>query len=218
MEIKKTNSKENLRISALIYGKSGAGKTTLASTLEGKTLIISAESGLLSLQDFDIDFVTVTNMNELHEILIKLESGMDYKNVFVDSITEIGQLLVTELQKKYPDRKDSFPLWGDYSAIIRKIIKRFRDLSPYDVFITALDKVETDELNNRFVIPDLNGKVASQLVQFFDEVLYVTNKDGKRTILTGGHEKITAKDRSGKLNQFEELNLQTITRKIKCLI
>lgn len=217
MEIKKTNSKEGLRISALIYGKSGSGKTTLASTLKDKTLIISAESGLLSLHDFEIDYVTIDSMIKLADVLSWLEKGTEYKNIFVDSITEIGQLLVVELQKKYPDRKDSFPLWGDYSNIIRKIIKRFRDLSPYDVYITALDKVETDELNNRFVIPDLNGKVASQLVQFFDEVFYLTcDKEGKRSLLTGGHDKITVKDRSGKLQRFEEPNLQLTKEKILC--
>lgn len=215
MEIKKTNSKEGLRISALIFGKSGSGKTTLASTLKEKTLIISAESGLLSLHDFDIDYVTIDSMVKLGEILNDLEKGTDYVNVYVDSITEIGQILVAELQKKYPDRKDSFPLWGDYNLYIRKIVKRFRDLAPYNVFITALDKVETDELNNRFIIPDLNGKVASQLVQFFDEVFYVVvDKEGGRTLLTGGHDKIIVKDRSNKLERFEEMNLQTIKDKI----
>lgn len=215
MEIKKTNSKEDLRITALIYGKSGSGKTTLASTLKDKTLILSAESGLLSLHDFDIDYVTIDSMAKLGEVLSELEKGLDYKNIYVDSITEIGQVLVAELQKKYPDRKDSFPLWGDYNTYIRRIIKRLRDLAPYNVFITALDKVDTDELNNRFIVPDLNGKVASQLVQFFDEVFYVmVDKDGVRTLLTGGHDKIIVKDRSGKLDRFEEMNLQTTKEKI----
>lgn len=214
MEIKKTNSKEDLRITALIYGKSGSGKTTLASTLKDKTLILSAESGLLSLHDFDIDYVTIDSMAKLGETLTALEKGTEYKNIYVDSITEIGQVLVAELQKKYPDRKDSFPLWGDYNTYIRRIIKRLRDLAPYNVFITALDKVDTDELNNRFVVPDLNGKVATQLVQFFDEVFYVVvDKDGARSLLTGGHDKIIVKDRSGKLERFEEMNLQTIKEK-----
>jgi phage nucleotide-binding protein len=216
MQIQKTDDKNNLRISALVYGKSGSGKTTLASTLKDKTLIISAESGLLSLANFSIDYVTVGSMAELREVITMLEKGTDYKNIVVDSITEIGQLLVTELQKKYPDRKDSFPLWGDYNTIIRKIIKSFRDLAPYNVWIMALDKIDTDELNIRYVIPDLNGKIATQLVQFFDEVLYLQlDKAGIRTFLTGGHDRIMCKDRSGKLNQFEEPNLEMIKEKIK---
>jgi phage nucleotide-binding protein len=215
MIISKTNSKESLRITALIHGKSGAGKTTLASTLEGKTLIISAESGLLSLKDFDIDFTTVDSMTSLAAAITELEKGTDYENVFIDSLTEIAQILVAELQKKYPDRKDSFPLWQDYATYMRKIIKRLRDLQKYNVFVLALDKVETDELNNRYIIPDVNGKIASQLVQFFDEVFYLTiDKEGKRQLITGSSEKIMVKDRSGKLKQFEEPNLQNIIRSI----
>jgi phage nucleotide-binding protein len=215
MEIKKTNSKESLRITALIFGKSGAGKTTLASTLTGRTLIISAESGLLSLHNFDIDYVTVDSMVGFASILSEIEKGVEYENIFIDSLTEIAQILVAELQKKYPDRKDSFPLWQDYATYMRKIIKRLRDLQKYNVFVLALDKIETDELNNRFIIPDVNGKIASQLVQFFDEVFYLhVDKEGKRSLLTGSSEKIMVKDRSGRLKQFEEPNLQNIIRGI----
>jgi phage nucleotide-binding protein len=216
MEIKKTSAKDALRISSLIYGKSGSGKTTLASTLEGKTLVISAESGLLSLSDFEIDYVEITSIKELGDIVTKLEGGSEYQNIFLDSLTEVAQILVSELQKKFPDRKDSFPMWGEYTVMIRKIIKRFRDLSPYNVFITALDKVEVDELNNRFVIPDMNGKIAAQVVQFFDEVFYlVVNKDGERKLLTGSSEKVLVKDRSGKLEQYEPPVLKDIVAKIK---
>jgi phage nucleotide-binding protein len=216
MEIKKTSAKDALRISSLIYGKSGSGKTTLASTLEGKTLVISAESGLLSLSDFEIDYVEITSIKELGDIVTKLEGGSEYQNIFLDSLTEVAQILVSELQKKFPDRKDSFPLWQEYTVMIRKIIKRFRDLSPYNVFITALDKVEVDELNNRFVIPDMNGKIAAQVVQFFDEVFYlVVNKDGERKLLTGSSEKVLVKDRSGKLEQYEPPVLKDIVAKIK---
>ena len=39
----------------LVYGGSGVGKTTLIASLPGKILILSAESGLLSLSGADID-------------------------------------------------------------------------------------------------------------------------------------------------------------------
>ena len=35
----------------LIYGASGAGKTTSLKTAPGKTLVVSMESGLLSIKD-----------------------------------------------------------------------------------------------------------------------------------------------------------------------
>ena len=53
------NSKTDNGIKILLYGNSGAGKTFLTSTLEGKTIILSAEAGLLSLQGYDIDAITI---------------------------------------------------------------------------------------------------------------------------------------------------------------
>jgi putative transposase len=60
-------------IKCLIYGTAGTGKTTLASTLDPeKTLIVSFESGLLSLLDEPgmdkVQFVNVSTLKELNEI------------------------------------------------------------------------------------------------------------------------------------------------------
>ena len=54
--IKNTKDVENHRVVGMIVGPSGVGKTSLARTLKGRTLIGSAESGLLSLKGADIDF------------------------------------------------------------------------------------------------------------------------------------------------------------------
>jgi adenylate kinase family enzyme len=50
----------------LIYGASGAGKTTTCATAPGKTLIISMEAGLLSIKD--ADNVTAIEVKEAAEI------------------------------------------------------------------------------------------------------------------------------------------------------
>ncbi len=48
------------KLKLLIYGESGTGKTTLAGTIDAKVLIVSAESGLLSLSGKQLDVVDIT--------------------------------------------------------------------------------------------------------------------------------------------------------------
>ena len=138
----------------------------------------------------------------------------------MDSLTEISQNMLEALQEIYPDTKDNWTLWGDYGKKARALIKNFRDLPYYNVVMTALDKEEKDENQRRYIKVDMQGKIGTQLPAFFDEVFYMGIKqkeDGttSRYLLTQPYENIIAKDRSGKLNQYEPPNLQAIVDKIR---
>ena len=143
-----------------------------------------------------------------------LHQGQDYKNVFVDGITEISELFVEELNKQFPNRADAFPMWGEYAKKMRSVIKNFRDL-PYNVFITVVSEVDKDENNKRFMGFQVAGSISKKLPQYFDEVFFVhVNAEGKRTLVTQATDTIIAKDRSNKLNAVEEPNLAEILAKI----
>ena len=76
MQITKTSDISNHHIFALIVGASGAGKTTLASTLNNEeTLILSAESGLLSIKDSDIDVIQINNFDDMVSAYNFLKAG-----------------------------------------------------------------------------------------------------------------------------------------------
>ena len=67
----------------LIYGASGAGKTTACATAPGKTLIISMEAGLLSIKGAkNVDAIEVKEASDIEEIAAALEKGeLDYDTV-----------------------------------------------------------------------------------------------------------------------------------------
>jgi phage nucleotide-binding protein len=218
----------------LIYGNPGAGKTSLALTIEEPTLVISAEGGLLPLRGKKIDYIDISSedgivlgrdarIKKLSEAFLFCqtdEAREKYKWLFLDSLTEIGQNVVEKLQKEFPERKDALVLWGEYSKEMRSLVKAFRDLPGYNVVFTALTKIEKDENGRRFNAIDLNGKIAEQLPAYFDEVFfYHTYEDDsgetKRVLVTKANDKAVAKDRSGKLDKFEQPNLATIASKIK---
>lgn len=221
-------STENLKI--LIYGHSGAGKTSLAGTIKDSVLIVSAESGLLSLSSHDIPVLDISQeetnelkfqkLTKIYKYLQTEEAQKKFNWIFIDSVTEIANILVQALKSKFTDRKDGLVLWGEYNDRIRNLIKAFRDLKGYHVVMTALQTTNKDEVGKRYNGVDLPGKISSQVEQYFDEVFNLQihqNEDGDdvRLLLTNRDENTVAKDRSGKLNKYVQANLDYVKTVIK---
>lgn len=235
MKITSTKGSVDHAIKCLIYGESGIGKTFIASTLPGKTLIISAEKGLLSLSNFDIDVVDISVNDEgkvlnktsrleefkkLQVLLHSKEIQDKYDNIFIDSVTEIAQNIVEHLSDKYKDKSDTMKLWGDYNKEITLIIKLMRDLPKFNVIMTALVKFDKDDQDQRYAMIDLQGSILNKIPQFFDEVFYYNmaigeDKKLKRVLQTSKSDRFVAKDRSGKLNAVETPDLTVVFNKIK---
>lgn len=228
IKIQNTNDAVNPKVKCIIYGEAGTGKTTLAGTLPGKTLILSAEAGLLSLRGKSIDYVNINTsddgsaivepsarINRLGAVFQMLRSETVYDNIFLDSITEIAEIMVASVQKEFPDRKDSFPMWGEYGKRMRSIVKSFRDLADYNVFMTCLSETDKDENARRFTACDVPGKIGKQLPQFFDEVFYsYVTPEGDYMLYTKKTETNQCKDRSGKLDAIMPADLGAVMLRI----
>ena len=233
---------EHSYVKMLISGQSGAGKTSLLGTLPGKTLVISGESGTMPLEGRDIDIVDLSIsdtvkgddgkpmvLRDAAKRIAKFRATFDwlhagapdakgkpsgYLNVCLDSLTEISETFVEDLNRQFPDRKDSFPMWGEYSKIMRSIVKNLRDL-PYNVIITVLSKQEKDDIGKRYMGFDVAGSISDRLPQYFDEVFYLhVDNEGKRSIITRKTDTLICKDRSNKLLPQEDADLGEIMRKI----
>lgn len=230
IKIQNTLDAELQKIKCLIFGESGSGKTSLAGTLSGKTLMLGAEGGHLSLIGKDIDFIDITRDNdgnlltnpndrikrlgEVYNMLANTQSPK-WDNIFIDSLTEFSEIILSTVQLEFPDRKDSFPMWGEYGKKTTKFIKSFRDLPQYNVFMTVLSEVDKDENHKRFIGFDVAGKIGKKLPQYFDLVLYLhVTPDHERVLITNKTETISAKDRSGKLDDRMPADLSQIMLKI----
>lgn len=222
------------RLKFLILGDSGAGKTSLAGTIKEPTLLISAESGDLVLREFEIDKIDLS-VNDKSELLPKEERikklqdiyrylftdapKKKYKWIFIDSLTEIAQNLVEGLKAdpEYQSKSKAMNMWGEYNDTMIDIIKKFRDIPFYNVVFTCISIREKDENANFIIQPDIYGKIAAKIPQYFDEVFYLgVTKEGQRKLLTAKTElHVCLKDRSMKLQQVEEPNFDIISKKIK---
>lgn len=231
MKIQTTNSVNEQKIKAVVYGLSGSGKTTLAATLKQyKPLIISAESGLMSLAGTGIDYIDITKddagnilpketrierLMEVYRYVLTPDAMQKYNTLFIDSLTEISQCLFDRLRKDFPERKDNLVLYGELGQKSRDLIKAFRDMPNYNVVFTCLSKVGKDETGKRFADFDLIGSISDKLPQFFDLVLYLrADAEGKRELICDSTDSIIAKNRGGKLDKVEPADLGFVFNKI----
>lgn len=206
-------------VKLLVYGQAGAGKTTLIKTLPDP-VIISAESGLLSLSGVDIPYITVASLDDLREVMTWIMSSAEaqrFRSIALDSISEIADVVLAEEKAASKDGRAAYGTMGDK---MRKIIRAFRDLPDRNVYFSAkMDKMQDDQ-GLIMYSPAMPGKTLTQdMPFFFDEVLalrIVRDKDGasRRALMCQSDGLWTAKDRSGKLGAWEEPDLGAIISKI----
>lgn len=215
-------------IKALIYSEPGNGKTTLAATLDLKrTLIISFESGLLSILDEagfeDLQYVEPSNLTDLKNIYESLKDDKDlaakYDTIFIDSLSEISDMMLEALKQDptvYTGMKDNMKLYMINQEKVVGIAKSFRDLKGYNVIMTALAATKTTNMVEK-LLPSMAGqKLADKLPPLYDFVWYLeVTSDGERRLITQPTSSITAKSRSRKLESAEAPNLGAILNKIK---
>tara|TARA_R110002167_G_scaffold67018_3_gene189460 strand:- start:1920 stop:2633 length:714 start_codon:yes stop_codon:yes gene_type:complete len=222
-EIKNCKDIKMDTITALIVGDSGAGKTKLLGTLPPDSLIISLEKGLLSLKGGDIPYIQIPEGLDPKAKLDWLKSSMmwasqqPYKNIAIDSITEMSEFLVDFGKILYPADNQVFKVYGQHKEQLTSSIKYCRDMNK-NIFFTSLVKVDKDEIGRKVNLPAVAGSLSEELPKYFDFVFYleVFEKDGekKRAILTDKKPDNKAKDRSGKLDEWEKPDLSNIINKV----
>jgi phage nucleotide-binding protein len=204
-------------LKVLVYGHAGAGKTTLAASMPAP-IIISAEGGLLSIKDAGLDYIEVNSMDSLMEAFeYVVASGEKYASVVLDSISEIGEVVLIH-EKRI--NKDGRAAYGEMAVQMTSIIRAFRDLAGKHVLMTAKVEKSQDESGRILYAPSMPGaKVGQQLPYFFDEVLALrVEKDAEgiaqRAIMCDSDGLWLAKDRSGKLDAWEAPDMGAIIAKI----
>jgi len=193
MQIKKFKPTDH-KVKAVIYGASGSWKTVFGSTAP-KPIFASAEGGLLSVADKNIDFVEIKTITDLQELLVFLKTQKhDFETVVIDSITEINDIIKQDIEKR-TGKGMQLNDWWELAKRIRNIFRSFRDL-PMHVIFLAQEAVELDEGTIVKITPSLNGKAATEISYFMDNVGYLyIDKTGERKMMTNPNSKFLTKNR-----------------------
>jgi phage nucleotide-binding protein len=219
INLKSTGNLAGNGVKLLVYGQAGAGKTSLIPTLPNP-IVLSAEGGLLSIQDAELPYIEITTMAELQEAykwLAESQEAAQFESVAIDSISEIAEVCLN-YEKKV--NKDPRAAYGAMQEQMADIIRAFRDLPAKHVYMSAKLEKTQDEMGRILYAPSMPGnKTGQSLPYFFDEVLALrVEKDAEgatqRALMCDSDGLWLAKDRSGKLDAWEAPDLTVIINKI----
>jgi hypothetical protein len=221
MAIKLTTTGQSAtHVKALCYGDAGVGKTVLCSTAPNP-IIISAESGLLSLSHLNIPVIevnTLDDVNEAYEFITESEDAKQFETVCLDSITEIAEVMLSQYKRDDKDPRKSYGALADHMS---QLVRAFRDLEGRHVYFSAkMARIEDEYTGISTFRPMMPGKtLVNGLPFFFDEVMALRigeEDDGTkyRYLQTEPDAQYTAKDRSGHLDLIERPDLTHMFDKV----
>lgn len=210
-----------------IYGASGVGKTTLVKTLKGPALILNAESGLSVLSGTAIDYISIahndkgdllgyaeraTRLNDFMRFVQTPEARKKYEYIFVDSLTECGEVVLKGLEAQ---KLEGWDKWGQYKSDMLDFLKFFRDARHYNVIFTALEDRRDEDAQSCYA-PNIGGKsVKETLLSLFDECYRMVIIEDKRTLVTQGTPKTQAKTRCKHIGKTEPADLGRLFEEYK---
>jgi len=219
INLKSTSGLSADGVKLLVYGMAGAGKTTLLKTLPD-VVVLSAEGGLLSVQDANLPYIEVNTMDSLkeaYEWLVGSDEAKQFKSVGLDSISEIAEVVLNTEKKNTKDPRQAY---GAMQEQMTDIIRAFRDLPGRNVYMSAKCEKTADETGRILYAPSMPGnKIGQALPYFFDEVLALrverdSEGNTQRALMCDSDGLWSAKDRSGKLSAWEMPDLGEIIKKI----
>jgi len=222
-------------IKLMVYAKAGIGKTMLIATAP-KPLLISAESGLLSLKKENIERVfgkgdpeisynlpvitisTIDDLVEAYEWCAHNKDAKQFETIGIDSLSEIAEVVLDNAKKQVKDKRQAY---GELLEQMNDTIRKFRDLKGKNVYVVTKQEYSKDESTGAQMFgPSLPGSKLSQgIAYFYDVVCHMgvakTNDgDSYRYLRTQPDLQYEAKDRSGSLEEIEQPNLTYIFNKI----
>ena len=202
MNIVKASELSQTNITALIYGTPGMGKTSLLGKLNGRTLIIDVDKGssvLNGSENVDVLFLS-EDFSEIPELLKELSKNNPYKNICIDSISELERAIIARLASK---NENGIPALKDYGRVNNSVLNLCRQLRAFqsNIFITAWEKytdviAPSGEKYSR-IEPLIRDKNLENICGLCDLIgrLFIDKDNEKRMVWLQAKPNIIAKDR-----------------------
>lgn len=203
----------------LVYSPAGYGKTTLCATAP-TPVILSAESGLLSLRKYNLPYIEINTINDLRTAYAWAKGSKEarqFQTICIDSISEIAETVLAFQKTK---SKDGRMAYGDMIDEMNKVIKEFRDLQGYNIYMSAKQaRIKNEATGVIMNVPSMPGEKLGQNLPYLPDEVFQLDIEGVgansfRFLRCQPDFMNTAKDRSGALTAMEEPHLGKIIEKI----
>lgn len=216
IKIQKTSDIVVDAVKTVVFGGPGTGKTRLCATAPNP-LIISAESGLLSLAETDCEYIEVRNLAEFDEAYRFMKGSKEadqYETCGLDSLSEIAEVLVAELKPQFKDGRQAYMALADR---MMPMLRKFRDLKgKHTIFTVKLERVTNEESGITTEEMLMPGRVLGLQIPYMIDELFKLDVDrkGKAFLQTAPNRMSFCKDRSGALDNPESPDMTAIINKI----
>jgi len=210
-------------VKILVYGKAGRGKTTLCATAPAP-VILSTESGLLSLARFNLPYIEINTIDDLrnaYKWCLSSAESKQFQTVCLDSISDIAEVCLAAAKGIGSGKKmDGRAAYGEMNDTMSDIIRKFRDLPNRHVYFSAKQEyVKNEQTGSLMNMPSMPGRtLTNNLPYYFDEVFQIDiegqGEGSYRYLRTQPDFVNDAKDRSGMLAPVERPDLGYVIGKI----
>jgi hypothetical protein len=186
-----------------------AGKTTLAGTLPGKTLLLQVavrESGSRSAKKLanrlgnDLTIQTLHSLEEWTKKLAELAQDETYDNIYVDGVSALNEVVYADpktVRAMNSDPRKGYKLIGDEMDALLMTIKGLtypsRCKKPKNVFMTVALKIESDE-GVTDVKLEVKGKMSVSSITKLGEAVLTVVAPVKTETGTTKHKLLTQTD------------------------
>lgn len=209
--LKKQQGGEDKKLFGVVVGQRLGGKTTLAGTLPGRTLLLQAailESGSGSAKKLatnngnELHVVNFKTLDELAALIKELRTDTDFDNIYLDGISAITDLKYNE-PANVSMRKSKTGIWDAFRAIAdvsRDVLRGVKELTypeiaakPKNVFVTCALRVDSKD-GVVDVVLEARGNVAVSEITKLGEAVLTVLPPVKTEQGETGHRLITKSD------------------------
>lgn len=190
-----------IEINALLYGRSGTGKTTIIGSAPKPLLILDiGEKGTTSIRDLkDVFVLSINSWKDFEEAYWFLFSkeGRKFKSIAIDTVTQLQDLALQQVRGGKTEGSVSQKSWGEASSLLKTWIILFRDL-PNSTFYLAQDRIkkgvseyEDDEDDDSSpLVPEVGPYVMPSVAKILnaavDIIGYTFIRENIKTSIKGG--------------------------------
>lgn len=165
-------------VAALFYGRSGTGKTTVASTFPKPLLLMDVrEKGYDSVSNVKgVDIAQIDTWDEFENVYWYLEKGdHKYKTVVIDQVTQLQDLAILRAMKdegKSEEDAISRRVWGQAAGLLKTWLLNYRDLIDRGIHVVFLahdrTTVNDEESGEDQIDPSVGPRMMPSVASFLN--------------------------------------------------
>lgn len=202
----------------VVYGAPGTGKTPILNSAP-RPVLLCVEPGMLSMRQSTAPTwggFTPKHIDEFFEWILKSNEANNFDTICIDSVSQMAEIILEEeLQRNRDGRK----AYGEMSRRVMRHMNGIFFAQQKHTYLICKQAVVEDTTGRQvrpyFPGQDLNVKVP----HLFDVVMHLATHNipgagQHKAFRTAQTLDAVARDRSGRLNEFEPCDLTALFKKI----